>query len=321
MEFRAAVVQRLRGAIDFEWFVWVLTDPVTEVGADPFAIAPDLGQLPTLVRLKYLTRLNRWTTLHTVGSLGSDPHRSPVWMGIQRQHGVADVLSTVFRDGYGCWGFLDLWLTEPATPSALDLVAELTPLLTQAVRTRLAATFATPAGPQDAPAGAAVILLDDNLQITGSTPGSQSWLARLLPPVGRPDPVPAAALNVAAQLLAQEAGVDDHAANARTHLSHGLWITLKAARLRPSGVIAVTIEPSTAAERLDVFARSHALTARERQLLTVLAEGADTRQVAAQLFLSEHTVQDHLKSIFGKTATNSRRALLANAVGVRTNDT
>jgi len=35
------------------------------------------------------------------------------------------------------------------------------------------------------------------------------------------------------------------------------------------------------------------------------------------MFLSEHTVQDHLKSIFAKTSARSRRALLSRAVGTQ----
>jgi DNA-binding CsgD family transcriptional regulator len=33
------------------------------------------------------------------------------------------------------------------------------------------------------------------------------------------------------------------------------------------------------------------------------------------MFLSEHTVQDHLKSMFSKTATRNRRSLLSRALG------
>jgi DNA-binding CsgD family transcriptional regulator len=43
--------------------------------------------------------------------------------------------------------------------------------------------------------------------------------------------------------------------------------------------------------------------------------GASTHDIARRMFLSEHTVQDHLKSIFAKTATRTRRALLARALG------
>lgn len=33
------------------------------------------------------------------------------------------------------------------------------------------------------------------------------------------------------------------------------------------------------------------------------------------MFVSEHTVRDHLKSVFAKTMTNNRRMLLARALG------
>ena len=54
---------------------------------------------------------------------------------------------------------------------------------------------------------------------------------------------------------------------------------------------------------------------REDELMRHLAEGVDTRTVAGLMFISEHTVQDHLKSIFIKTSTSSRRELLAKSVG------
>jgi hypothetical protein len=35
------------------------------------------------------------------------------------------------------------------------------------------------------------------------------------------------------------------------------------------------------------------------------------------MLITEHTVQDHFKSVFGKTSVNNRRALLATALGTR----
>ena len=57
------------------------------------------------------------------------------------------------------------------------------------------------------------------------------------------------------------------------------------------------------------------LSPRETQLLGHVAAGAATRDIARLMFLSEHTVQDHLKSIFAKTATRTRRTLLARVFG------
>lgn len=75
--------------------------------------------------------------------------------------------------------------------------------------------------------------------------------------------------------------------------------------------IAVTVEDSSRPDRTAVFARACGLAARETELLHHLTTGADTRTVAARMFLSENTVQDHLKKIFDKTGTRSRRALLS----------
>jgi DNA-binding CsgD family transcriptional regulator len=133
-------------------------------------------------------------------------------------------------------------------------------------------------------------------------------------------PIPAGAYNVAAQLLAVEAGVDHHQPSARVHLTSGVWMTLRAARVDASRApgeqdIAVSIEPASPTERRTLFARSHALSPGETALVEHLAHGADTRNVAQELFLSEHTVQDHLKSIFAKTGARNRRTLLTRLSG------
>jgi DNA-binding CsgD family transcriptional regulator len=46
-----------------------------------------------------------------------------------------------------------------------------------------------------------------------------------------------------------------------------------------------------------------------------LVAGTDTRDMARPMFLSEHTIHDHLKSIFAMTATRTRRPLLTRVLG------
>jgi DNA-binding CsgD family transcriptional regulator len=101
----------------------------------------------------------------------------------------------------------------------------------------------------------------------------------------------------------------------------GLWVTIQAARTsrrskEEAASIAVTLEPTSPSHRTDLYARAVGLTDREAELLLHLVGGADTRQLADRLFLSQHTVQDHLKSIFAKTGVNTRRLLVARATGV-----
>ena len=167
-----------------------------------------------------------------------------------------------------------------------------------------------------------MFLLDDGLRVLGQTPASQAWLQILLPSTTDRAPVPASVYNVAAQLLAIERGVDSHPATARVHLSNGFWVTLRAARLNRSetaqgAVVAVTIEETSPVDRLEIFARAFGLSTRENELMGLLATGSDTRDLARQMFLTEHTIQDHLKSIFAKTSSHNRRTLLSRALGVR----
>ena len=312
---RVEALASLQQALDFEWYVWMLTDPRTAVGVDPVALVPDLDDLPRLIRLKYTTTVNRWTGLHGARALGGDRTRSPLWREAQRGVGVEDVASVAFRDAHGCWGFLDLWSRRAFEAPDLALLSDLAPHLTAALRARRAATFAqVPAGP--AVSGAAVLILDDGLRVVGRTAASAAWEELLLP---RPDgaAVPAAAYNVAAQQLAREQGIDDGEALGRTHVADGQWLTLRASRVAPDRQLAVTVEPASAHDRLDVFARAWALSPRETEVLEHLCRGAASAEIAGRMHLSPYTVQDHLTSVFDRTGVRSRRDLVSRVLGVR----
>jgi DNA-binding CsgD family transcriptional regulator len=313
---RVDLLGKLRRTVGFDAYAFLLTDPDTAVGSSPLADVPMplLGALPRLIRAKYLTAANRWTALGPgqvallSAAIDGDPLRT-----LLSEFGIADVASLVFRDRFGCWGFLDLWRADGVfTAADARRVAAFAEPVTAALREAQAATFVARPSSASRP-GPVVLLLSPELDVIGQTPQTHEYLQTLIPPEQGRAPVPASAYNVAAQLLAVESGVDDHQPSARVHLAAGLWLTLRAARIGAD--IAVAIEESTPAERLDLFARACALSTRESELLAHLGSGADTREVAGKMFLSEHTVQDHLKSVFAKTQTRSRKILLARALG------
>jgi DNA-binding CsgD family transcriptional regulator len=332
---RLQVLAVLREVIDFDAYVWLLTDPVTAVGVAPLADVPCLPELPALIRAKYATPVNRWTILRLQSSpastlshaVGGDLSRSLMWRDVLSRYGIGDVASAAFADKYGCWGFLDLWRNDtsgPFTAAEAGFIAEVAVPLATALRQCQARTFVDPATPHRPDLGPVVLTLDDELRIASRTAASRAWLDALLPPEPDQRAIPASAYNVAAQLLAVEKGVDAHPAFARTHLADGFWLALRAARLssdRPladrAATIVVTIEEASASERLELFGRAFGLSAREDELLGLLATGCDTRSMARQMSLSEHTVQDHLKSIFAKTAAHDRVAVLSRALGTR----
>ena len=322
---RIGLVAALRAAVPFEDYAWLLTDPETTVGSAPLADVRCLPELSRLIGLRYRTTVNRWTRLTGAASLsqstGGDLEQSLVWREMLRQYDVGDIATIAFRDGFGLWGWVDLWRSADAPPFAADEVDYLTECavpVTVALRRAQARNFGPSAAsspPTDAPDGVAVLMLSEDLDVLAQTPRTTEYLRLLVPPAAGRSPIPAGAFNVAAQLLAVEAGVDSHPASSRVHLHGGRWVRLRADRIggrsgSDSG-IAVIIEVAAPADRLAVFVRATGLSARETELVGLVVDGLDGKDVAARMFLSPHTVQDHLKSVFAKTSTRSRRELVA----------
>jgi two-component system, NarL family, response regulator LiaR len=97
------------------------------------------------------------------------------------------------------------------------------------------------------------------------------------------------------------------------------------------GVLAKSIPAETLADALvaisrgetivsPVFDRPHehawpghdfGLTLRESEVAALLARGLSNREIAAALFISEHTVKSHLKSVFRKTGVGTRARAVA----------
>ena len=326
---RIALVDDLRHRVPFRAHVWALIDPETEVATAPLATVPDalMLDLPGIVRRRYLTTVNRWDRMNQPAAslyqaTDGDPAKSLLHREVLGPAGIGDIASVVFRDRFGTWSFLDLWRFAddgPFAESELAILAEDVPTITESLRRCQARSFNEPASPPEL-SGPAVLFLSPQLEVTGQTSETDGYLRALLPPDFDRQPVPAGAYNVAAALLAHEAGIHPHPPIARVRLAGGLWLTFRAARVdsdRPAleRDIAVTIELTSPAERRRLYARCHGLTTREAEILERLALGADTRTLARDLYLSEHTVQDHLKSIFEKTNTRNRRTLLVRVAG------
>lgn len=327
---RERVLEVLRPVIDFSYYAWLLTDPETWVGTAPLAQVPALGALPQVIRSKYLATTGRWTSLPanrcSVLSATSEPPSGAgniAWRDLLDGYGVSDLASLSLRDRYGSWSFLDLWRCGGSRPTftaeEINLLNSLAPSLTHGLRIALARTFAEPAGSEEV-SFPAVLVLDDDLRPRQQTASADPQLRDLLPTSPDLTPVPAAAYNVAAQLLAVENGVDHRPAHVRAQLGGTSWIRISASRLAGaprsgSGQIVVTLAAMPPRERVEIFARAAGLSPRQRQLLHALVRGSDTSTIARDFRITELTVQDHLKSIFLKTNTGSRYDLISRSSG------
>jgi len=84
----------------------------------------------------------------------------------------------------------------------------------------------------------------------------------------------------------------------------------------------VIVSPSMAAKLLNEFKKIDAvknsadseLSDREGEVLNLVAKGASNKEIAAELFISEHTVKTHLHNIMRKLRVSNRSQVAAYAI-------
>jgi DNA-binding CsgD family transcriptional regulator len=253
-------------------------------------------------------------TLHE--TTGGNPRRSRWYRVALEPHGAEQELRAGLRTNDGVpWAALSLY-REPGRPEfdtdELAVLLELAPYLADGTRRGLLIGEASdPDGP-DAPG---LLVLAADLGIESMTAGVERWLVEL--PDGdwaAKQRLPSAVLAVARRALRTAGGVDapGEIALARVLSQTGRWIVLHGAALVSdrSRRAAVIIEPAHPGRIAPLLMAAYGLSEREQQVARLVLQGASTAEIAERLFLSSHTVQDHLKSVFEKTDVRSRRELV-----------
>ncbi|RKS75561.1 DNA-binding CsgD family transcriptional regulator [Motilibacter peucedani] len=317
-----SVVAR-RVAYDFACFA--TTDPATGlitgasktrslgIGDEEFAAAeyggPDLNSFAEIARRRL-----------PAGALWLDTGGHPEHCRRHRdfmapRFGFTDELRVVFSARGASWAALALYRgpgDPPFTGPDVQELGAVSELVAEAVQRSL---FRSGPGPRtvqsaDPTAGPAVLVIDSSDRVTHLTPAARAAVDEL----GGWDhgSLPANLLAVIASTRSRGEHTDT-----RARAATGRWLSLRAAPLagpESSGEVVVTVEPTprTALSRLSLAA--HGLTTREEDVALLVLQGASTATIAADLHLSPHTVQDHLKAVFAKLGVTSRREMTARLV-------
>ncbi|MDA8156572.1 MAG: helix-turn-helix transcriptional regulator [Actinomycetota bacterium] len=77
------------------------------------------------------------------------------------------------------------------------------------------------------------------------------------------------------------------------------------------------LEPQPAKDKLALKLDGFDLTIREKEVAGLAIQGLSNRQIAERLFITEMTVKDHMKNIFGKLDVKRRSELAAKALVMR----
>lgn len=323
-DLRLEAVEEIRAAVGFEQWCWPIADPgslvatstLAEVNTDYFAALPRLilheESGYDFNTKRTTTRGGRFAaTLSAVTS--GDLARSPRWDECMRPYDIGDELTAACLDTHGCWGWMIPHRTSddhPFSDQDAALLSDLAPALGALAR-RAALAPSNNRGTRDELAPG-VVILDEQLRQAGRTHAASLWLDQL----GVFSEL--ALCVIAARLLG-----DRHCARARPSVcarlrtTNGTWAVFDGAFLEGHDhrQIAVTVRPATSDEVLDILCHAHNLTPRQTELARSVANGLNTQQIAERLYISPHTVKDHLKAVFKTVGVGTRGELVSQLTG------
>jgi DNA-binding CsgD family transcriptional regulator len=248
------------------------------------------------------------------GATKGDWSASARYREIMAPAGFGDELRAAFRTGATTWGFLCLHQEIGApgfTAADLELVSGVSADIAEGLRQAAGVTVATSGAAADGPG---VVTIGADLTVVGATAAGDRWLADLAatesPGSG---PLPLAVSHVVSALAALGAG-STVAPRLSVRGASGRWLTLHASHLSGSigdGTVAVVIEPATPLALQPLIVAAYGLSPREAQVCVLALRGLATKTIAAELHISGHTVNDHLKAIFTKTGVSTRGELMS----------
>lgn len=318
------VSTRLAEILPFDGAAWFATDPATVLGTTVRIENVESGHCESFwerecgVEDVILFRDVARSPLG-IGSLyeATDHHptRSARYREFLSPQGYGDELRAAFRLGSTTWGVVDLFRDKARgefTAQEREQVRRIAPAVGTALRRFVAASAAT-AGAESGPgtalfdADSRIVSLDDCARALFEELGGTGWAERPLPMTG--------VYAVVARATAVAEGRDRGPAAARLRSPAGRWLALHASCLRSTdghgGLTALTIEPAKSAQVAPIIVEAYSLTVREQQITSAVARGLSNQEIAAQLFLSPHTVRDHLKAVFAKVGVGTRGELVA----------
>jgi DNA-binding CsgD family transcriptional regulator len=251
------------------------------------------------------------STLHEV--TGGDPSQTPRWQANIALGGDQEMISALRMRGGAVWGAVGIYRERGAPwfdDADLAFISAVSPALAEGARRALLVGAAIdPEGP-DAPG---LIVLSGDLDVVSTTPGVDRWIDDLPDGDVRAGRLPSSLTAVAAKAMRAALRPDEAAevVVSRVLSRSGTWIVLHGAPLSSGdGRVAVIVEPAHPARISSLLMSVYGLSEREQEVTRLVLQGYSTAEIGEALFISPHTVQQHLKSVFDRIGVRSRRDLV-----------
>jgi DNA-binding CsgD family transcriptional regulator len=242
---------------------------------------------------------------------GGRPERSPRFKQYSAATGFRSEVRLTFTVGDAAWGLGQLNRLSGRFTS--DEKAWLELAAASIGRGLRRAMVSEPASSPAPLRGPGVLLLDGGGRVVSATAEAVEWLDELDPELLQSDVgdlrLPFHAHGFATRVrAAHEDGEPQIRSRLRTR--RGVWLLMHGAVLEGTGQVALIIEPAKSADVAPLIVEAYGLTGRELDVTRAIARGLSTSEIAAALYLSPHTVRDHVKGLFEKVGVSSRGELV-----------
>lgn len=242
-----------------------------------------------------------------IARMSDAPHREVVRSvrinDLLKPHGLEHELRAAFRVDAACWVVGSIFRDggHDFTDREVDFLDAVTATL--AAATRIAVCAAHP--PVAAAVGPVIVLAGLHGELRAATSAAAAWLAEL------EDAAPGRFSMALYALVARAHASGSGTARARMRDAGNGWVVLQASRLitgdDPQQMV-VTVEPATTQDVATLLLAAYGVTAREREVCLEVLSGNPTADIARHLFISAHTVHDHLKSLYEKVGGGAAAA-------------
>ncbi|HST26569.1 MAG TPA: helix-turn-helix transcriptional regulator [Gaiellaceae bacterium] len=321
VEFFDEAAERVQRTIPFFGACWHTLDPGSDLITqhrlqglpDRFPILADNEYaVEDVNKFADLARAERKTaTLHE--ATGGRPETSPRFRDLLSHAGIGPELRSAFVADGATWGALIL-VRRAGEPEfdrrEVELIDAASALFARAVRRGLV-TEAT--GSELSPDAPGVVELDASgapLRISSSAEPLLEELAGGSVEDGLLSPSLQA---IASATRAAIADGSTELPRSVVKTPAGAWLVLHGALLGAarSGEVAVFVQRAHPTLVAPLLLKAYGLTSREQEVAQLTLRGATAVQAARLLSISPHTVNDHLKAVFGKTGARNRGELSA----------
>jgi DNA-binding CsgD family transcriptional regulator len=268
-------------------------------------------ELPTLMRLRLPVVASQarqaacWGyPAQILAQLSADAHERAFY---ELGSPVGGTILASFRSRTAWVAAIQIYRRDPNSPftrSDVAFLRSLAPLIGDSLAAAIAREQELAADPQDAEASG-IVLLNRANAVTFATPAGERWLDYLR------SVEHGNARDLPTSIAAAIAGLKASGAPSQLVATHvpGGSASIEAS----SGgeeTVALVIRRRQNAKTPDIPA-SWPLTPQERQVASLLAGGKSNREISEALFISENTVQTHLRHVYAKLDVSGRTQFLA----------